>query len=127
MEEGQCAECHAKTSLSYMLSFSITSQLQTLFLREEFTPNLSYRFNRGKIGEHSVEDIDDGDHYKEQQAYGFLNDPWAISFMWNSDGAQLYKSSQKSIWPLYLVVNELPYAMRYRQENVIMAGLWCAL
>uniref|UniRef100_A0ABD2XQL8 Uncharacterized protein n=1 Tax=Trichogramma kaykai TaxID=54128 RepID=A0ABD2XQL8_9HYME len=29
-----------------------------------------------------------------------------------------------SIWPFYLMVNELPYKLRIKKENVILAGLW---
>ena len=29
-----------------------------------------------------------------------------------------------SIWPLYFIINELPYSHRYKRENIILAGLW---
>ena len=32
-----------------------------------------------------------------------------------------------SIWPLYLVINELPYHVLYKRENMILAGLWFGL
>jgi len=31
-----------------------------------------------------------------------------ISFQINTDGVALFRSSKYSIWPIYLVVNELP-------------------
>ncbi|KAH6946775.1 hypothetical protein HPB50_015240 [Hyalomma asiaticum] len=40
----------------------------------------------------------------------------------NTDGSPLYKSSNSSIWPIQMVLNELPAAVR--NKNVILGGLW---
>ena len=40
----------------------------------------------------------------------------------NSDGAPAFKWIQYSIWPVYLMVNELPVSDRF--ENLITIGLW---
>lgn len=42
----------------------------------------------------------------------------------NTDGVPVFKSSKVSIWPLYLVINELSYSKRMANENMIFAGLW---
>jgi len=42
----------------------------------------------------------------------------------NTDGVPVFKSSKVSIWPLYLVIKELPYGKRMAKENMIFAGLW---
>ncbi|KAL7304253.1 hypothetical protein TKK_0003447 [Trichogramma kaykai] len=47
-----------------------------------------------------------------------------LTFSWNTDGVPIFKSSKMSIWPFYLMVNELPYKLRIKKENVILAGLW---
>ena len=39
------------------------------------------------------------------------------------DGAPVFKSSKTSIWPIYLIVTELPYKQR-NKENMILASLW---
>ncbi|KAJ8671106.1 hypothetical protein QAD02_002365 [Eretmocerus hayati] len=54
----------------------------------------------------------------------FLANPDNLSFMWNTDGFPLFKSSKISIWPFFLVINELPYHLRYKKENMLLAGLW---
>jgi len=36
----------------------------------------------------------------------------------------VFKSSKVSIWPLFLVINELPYKKRMAKENMIFADLW---
>ncbi|WAR15739.1 PGBD4-like protein [Mya arenaria] len=44
--------------------------------------------------------------------------------MWYTDGVPLFKSSKISIWPLSLSINELPAQERFKQENILSAGLW---
>lgn len=45
-----------------------------------------------------------------------------ITITYNTDGAPLFESSQYSIWPIYLMINELPMAVRTSQ--LIVIGLW---
>ena len=40
----------------------------------------------------------------------------------NTDGAPLFESSTCSIWPIYLMVNELPYNVRTKE--LVLVGLW---
>ena len=40
----------------------------------------------------------------------------------NSDGASPFKFSKKSVWPVYLLINELPVKARFK--NIIVIGLW---
>ena len=47
-----------------------------------------------------------------------------VSLLWNTDGASVFKSSSYSIWPLYFVINELPFHKRWCTHNVILGGLW---
>ncbi|CAB4023065.1 Hypothetical predicted protein [Paramuricea clavata] len=55
---------------------------------------------------------------------GILSDQQNISFMWNTDVIPVFKLSKLAIWPLYCIVNELPYAQRIRRSNMIFAGPW---
>ena len=43
---------------------------------------------------------------------------------WNVDGVPILKSSKFSVWPLYLVINELLYDLRMLKENTLFGGLW---
>jgi hypothetical protein len=75
-----------------------------------------------KENDDNIEDIYDGKHYKQ---YGnILSNRNNISFIWNTDGIPLYKSSKTSMWPLYYVINELPLKMRRELGNMLLAGLW---
>ena len=53
-----------------------------------------------------------------------LSSPDNISFIMNTDGAPVFKSSKVSIWPVFLIINELPFHLRIAKENMIFAGLW---
>lgn len=112
---------------SYYIEFPILDQVTTLFQREEFISGIQKRFSRKKKGANCIEDIYDGAIYKEySKPGGLLSErcPYNISLTWNTDGIPLFKSSKMSIWPVYLIVNELPWHMRKKKENLLFYGLW---
>ena len=41
-----------------------------------------------------------------------------------TDGVSLFKSSKVSLWPVYLVVNELSPYSRFLKKNMVLWGLW---
>ncbi|WAR13393.1 LOW QUALITY PROTEIN: hypothetical protein MAR_027573 [Mya arenaria] len=53
----------------------------------------------------------------------FLSSQNNITLLFNTDGIPLYKSSGVSIWPFYLVGNELPPKMRSSKKNMILWGM----
>jgi len=46
----------------------------------------------------------------------------AFSLTLNTDGISPYKHSNLTIWPVFLVINELPIEIRFSIDNVILAG-----
>ena len=118
-----CNRCNQGNEISYFLEIPILDQLKSMFHRSEFRNNLNHRFTRVKKNQNNFEDIYDGSVYKSLPE-DFKNNVNNVTFTWNSDGIPLFKSSKISIWPLYLMVNELPYNFRIRKENNIVAGLW---
>ena len=87
---------------------------------------LNYRFTRDKEDEESMEDVYDGVLYKNlSKSGGFLSNPNNISFLGNTDGIALIKSTGWSVWPVYLVINELPPLLRY-VKPVANLGNLCA-
>ena len=52
----------------------------------------------------------DGCEYKNHN--DFLSRPENLSLMLNTDGVCLFRSSTVSLWPLWLVINELPPGVR---------------
>lgn len=70
-----------------------------------------------------IRDIYDGRRYRKFVEN--LNDTdrhnyATVSF--NTDGAPLFESSSYSIWPIFLMVNEVP--MHVRSKELILVGLW---
>lgn len=45
-----------------------------------------------------------------------------VTITFNSDGSPVFKSSKTSIWPMQLLINELPFEIRY--EEPIIQALW---
>lgn len=108
----------------YFLEVPMVYQIQNFFKQDGFDEKLQYRFQylttSGKF-----RDIYDGSVYQNLVINdGPLSSSDNISFTFNADGAPVFKSSKLSIWPLYLMINELPYKNRVMKENMIMAGLW---
>lgn len=59
----------------------------------------------------NIQDIYDGEKYQKWQ--GFLNETAHISFLLNTDGVAIFRSSKFSVWPVWIVINELPKSQRY--------------
>lgn len=43
----------------------------------------------------------------------------------NTDGVNVFKSKRKaSLWPLQMIINELPTNIRFKSKNTILCGIW---
>lgn len=73
---------------------------------------LQDRFHLRTCQKGKYTDICDGELYQNLVRSGFLADNQNVSFIFNTDGIPIFKSSGFSFWPLYLLINELPYKMR---------------
>ena len=109
----------------FFIQLSIIDQLKAMFSRKGFYNDLLHRFNRKKENKDNIEDIYDGSNYQQYMEDGkFLSKKENISLTWNTDGIPVFKSSNYSIWPIYLAINELPLDKRCKSNNIILAGLW---
>ena len=61
----------------------------------------------------SYVDIHSGQCYRSLYASGFFSQEGAISLTMNTDGIPVFKSNTMSLWPVYGMINELPYKLRY--------------
>ena len=97
------------------------------FKRNGFADLIQERFNRKKKNDSAIEDIYDGIAYKKlSENDGPLSSkhPYNVSFLLNTDGVPVFKSSKMSVWPIFLMVNELPYKQRIQSSNMLLVGLW---
>ncbi|CAF1341599.1 unnamed protein product [Rotaria sp. Silwood1] len=66
-------------------------------------------------------DIRDGAIYESVRAD---NPGEILSLTINIDGVQPSKGCQTTIWPILLVINEIPPNLRFKLENVVLAAVW---
>ena len=70
----------------YFLELSLEDQLRTLFERPSFYEHLQYRFKRNKRNKDNIEDIYDGQLYKNHfESGGILSQGENISLQYNTE------------------------------------------
>lgn len=72
----------------------------------------------------SITDVDDGNLYKNliQREPSML-----LTLTMNVDGANIFKSSNSSLWPVQFYLNFLPPALRYLPENIVVTTFYYGL
>ena len=78
------------------------------------------------IPENCLADIYDGKIWKQFMNFKgkpFLSEPYNLGLMLNCDWFQPYDLSTYSVGVLYLVILNLPRAIRFKPENVLIAGV----
>ncbi|CAF4957099.1 unnamed protein product, partial [Rotaria sp. Silwood1] len=113
----QCTNCSIKHSikLQSFRSFSITDQLQNILINNR---NIDLFYKNKEI---FMCDIRDGAIYESVRAD---NPGEILSLTINIDGVQPSKGCQTTIWPILLVINEIPPNLRFKLENVVLAAVW---
>lgn len=125
--ESENAECECiDREVCYFIELPIIDQLQSFMEKPGFIESLSHQYNgRNKQSPDGIEDIYDGALYKDHLRHNNpRSDIFTLLFMWYSDGAPIFKSRKYSLWPIYFIINELPYAERMKKDNVVVAGIW---
>ncbi|XP_057335690.1 uncharacterized protein LOC130674389 [Microplitis mediator] len=118
-----CSPGKKSSNLHYFLQLNLFSQLTEFFKIPNIGKSLEYRFIRENRDSSAIEDIFDGDVYKNLCApEEFLNNPFNFSLTINTDGCQVAKSSKASAWPVYFQINELPPHMR--KKHMLLAGIF---
>ena len=68
----------------------------------------------------NINDIYDGVLYgKLMQKYSFKSH--VLIYIFNTDGAPIFHSSKRSLWPLQIIINELPPNLRFKYP--LLAGI----
>ena len=113
-----------KRKKAYFTCLLVQQQIQDILQREGMWSAMSkYRTECAKADK--ITDILNADAYKELCKSGeFMFEKDNFTLLFNTDGVPLFKSSGVSIWPIYLVINELPPVMRFSRRNMIIWGVW---
>lgn len=118
-------DCPGKVPSSKNKSFFMTGDLKiqlTDVLSKPGTWNSVQEYKESKAS--TITDITDGKAYKDLNKEGmFLYSKNNISLTLFTDGVPLFKSSGVSMWPVYLLVNEIPRNQRFL-KNMILWGVW---
>ena len=104
---------------------SICDSLQEMILREGFLEHCERWRQEPEAGE-SYRDVYNGRVWKEFQVLDgrpFLSLPFNFALHLNVDWFQPYKHTQHSEGVMYVTVLNLPRAVRFLQENVIILGI----
>lgn len=108
---------------SFFVSLPVEKQLSSLLTDDTFSVQLYQRLediHASPTGD-LLSDVTDGTLYKEQRAKLGCS-KYDFTLTMNSDGSPAFKSAKYSIWPVQLIVNELPPRMRW--TSVIVPLLW---
>lgn len=110
----QCSTDHSSHLQAFHI-FSVTDQLQNILINNS---NIDLLYQSNSL---SMRDIRDGAFFGSIRAQ---NPDAILTLTMNIDGVQMSKGSQSSIWPILLVVNELPPDVRFDIRNIVLAGVW---
>ena len=91
------------------VTYNASRSISTLYIGYPCLEEISKRYNLRKGRGGSQSDIYDGAVYQHLFHTGFLANKHIV----NTDGIPVFRSSSFSLWPIMLLVNELPYRMRY--------------
>lgn len=120
------ADCRG-AAVSSFLDLHFEEKIKDLFKDSEFLNLLKKGKEQIKRATNNIHDIYHGLDYKNfSHPRGFLSQPYNISFTVNTDGVNKYSSSTAGhLWPVYLMINELPKEHRFRKKFMIPAYIYC--
>lgn len=121
-----CDECNQRSSQHFFVTLSIVDQLQMILDKCNFIGLINDQTRKENKVDDCIGELYDGSLYREKFENRFATNSQNVnvSFTWCTDGVPMFKSSKTSIWPFYLRINELPFSLRVKRENTILAGLW---
>lgn len=116
-----CTSCFTPISSNsspiLFFNFDISSQIERVICS---SPNLILSKRNNNSSE--IRDITDGEFYRRLCLSEHKNE--FITLTLNVDGVAPHGGSDLSIWPIFLVINEIEKSKRFALENMIVAGVW---
>lgn len=122
-----CNECKKSMEVcesdgaNFFVTIDPTERIENLL--EENSTYYKYVMNERNVERGVYKDVYDGRIYREfRKTLEPKTRKSFASLIFNTDGAPVFKSSKFSIWPIQLMINELPIDVRL--ESLIVYGLW---
>lgn len=107
----------SKSKAEFFVQLKLTHQLENVVrkFKDIFSTNQNPSDNT------SYDDVISAEYYKSIKQK--LPDQLSLAF--NTDGVKISKSKKKSsLWPLLMVINEVPKEHRFKRQNMHMTELW---
>ncbi|CAD6208789.1 GSCOCG00003597001-RA-CDS, partial [Cotesia congregata] len=114
----QCVEIIRLNSLNenYFLSINVEYQLKELLKSKNIYSAISESFNNEYSNNSKITDITDSELFVKFAN----NNEKTIYLNVSTNGTPIFRESKRSMWPLQILVNNLPPRLRF--NNVIIAG-----
>ena len=123
----KCRECSNVIDVSnlnksgFFFTFHIKRDIKNVIEKNMISYNEIMTENRRN--NKTIKDIYDGRKYKElKKKLKKIDCNYFATAIFNSDGSPIFSSSTLSVWPIQILINELPF--EERMKNVILSGLW---
>ena len=117
-----CEFCRKKPeAIGYLSVGNLSAQFLELFCVEIFIGLIRRTKDSIRQGAYASSEIYSGSLYTE--IFPFLGD-LDITVSLNTDGVDIFDSSNKSVWPIFLTINEIPYPERFTIKYTVLAGVY---
>ena len=115
---------NVSTSQSFFMTGNLEVQLKSVLTKKGIWNAIQQTCTKTSKSS-TLTDIVDGTEYKKLKEEGmFLSNSNNITLTMFTDGIPLFKSSGTSLWPVYLIINDLPRQKRFQRKNMVLWGVW---
>ncbi|KAK5647999.1 hypothetical protein RI129_002891 [Pyrocoelia pectoralis] len=119
-ENKECSNCKnteevSLTDTNYFIMTDISSQIKSLLETKGVFEGITKKTSSIK---NEISDITDGELYNNLKKKALFS----LTYNFNTDGAPIFTSSKRSMWPIQLLINELPPKDRFK--HLIFGGIW---
>ncbi|XP_011685304.1 PREDICTED: uncharacterized protein LOC105448453 [Wasmannia auropunctata] len=120
-----CEKCETTHALSlnssnYFISIDLHYQLQIVLNNEFLRQNIIQYKQNIKPNNKNIHDVHDGLLYKSL-IEKIPENREILTCTFNTDGAPIFNNSKQSLWPIFIIINELPPNLRGKYP--LLAGL----
>lgn len=115
-----CNVCKADLTQSKekFINLNVGAQLKKI-ISNHFDEIMRYKEIICNKNDDLINDISDGFYLKNILKKGYV-----CSLTFNTDGVVIHSSSKQTFWPLLLICNFLPPTIRFKEKNMIVAGIY---
>lgn len=114
----QCGSAVDRKSDEFFIYIPIEQQLR-VSIEKNFDSIIQFKY--AERNKNVISDIQDGHIHKNLDSK--FPDSFNLSLLINTDGAQVFDSTNKSLWPIQIIQNFLNPKIRYITSNILLVGL----